>query len=140
MLIRGTLKLKRKTKNMVQYEAANQHGAVGILYVHQSSLPTNAPAFAAVRFKLDDSGHLENFSNFLADRVRENKDGVVTVGKIWTTWAEHHGVSRDQDEIGGVGLSQIPDMFRDHFNAGEQTRARVDGRVQRCWRGYTITR
>ena len=49
-----------------------------------------------------------------------------------------HGAAEDEKEIEGIRLADVPDLFRDRFGAGEQTRVRIDGRVQRCWRDYHI--
>ncbi len=82
------------------------------------------------------------FARFLGERVEEVDDdeAKVTLGQIWAAWAETHGADPGEKEIAGIRRSDVSDLFRDRFNAGELTRARVDGRVQLCWRGYRIVK
>ena len=139
-IIRTPMKLDTDTGNTYRLEPSGAGFPVRTLYLEKRSVPSGLPDYVAVRLILDDSGAMGRFARFLEERVEEVDDdeAKITIGQIWAAWAETHGVGADEKEIAGIGRSDVGDLFRDRFNAGELTRGRVDGRVQLCWRGYRI--
>ena len=147
-IIRTALKLGRETSATYVLERLDGKFPVRTLYLEKKSVPSGLPDYVAVRLVVDESGAMGRFAQFLKERVEEVDDDEVdddevdddeariTIGQIWAAWAENHGADADETEIEGIRLSNVGDLFRDRFNAGNLTRGRVDGRMHLCWRGY----
>ena len=86
-----------------------------------------------------DRGVVE-FVSFLRKAVVTDPNGKVSPKSVWNAWA---GRSADiavdhSEEIGGIRFSDVQDIFSAVFDAGERVRGRLDGGVQRVWRGYRL--
>ena len=78
------------------------------------------------------------FRDFIADNIEAHDSGRLTISDIWIAWAAHCGVDPADRMIGAIRQQDVTSLFRGRFGAPEQVRARVDGRVQRCWTGYRM--
>ena len=139
-IIRTPMKLGRPTDNTYVLESSEAGFPVRALYLEKDSVPSGLPDYVAVRIVLDDSGAMGRFAQFLEERVTQvvDDEAKITIGHIWDAWTQTHNADAGQNEIEGISRSDVGELFRDRFNAGELSRGRVDGRVQLCWRGYRI--
>ena len=94
--------------------------------------------FLSVILVVDPSGAAQDFVEFLLDSIRRSPDGRVSRTKIWTAWADKHGVDSSSREITGLNWADVPELFRTAFNAGEMVRKRLDGEAQRVWLGFEL--
>ena len=78
------------------------------------------------------------YVEFLGERVERNEAGRLTAGDLWEAWADHCGTAPGRGDIAGISRQIALRLFKSHFEVSEQTRARIDGRVQRCWVGFRI--
>ena len=81
-----------------------------------------------------------DFVGFLRKTVVTDPDGKVSPKSVWNAWT---GLPADtavdrSEEIGGIRFSDVQDIFSAVFDAGERVRGRLDGEVQRVWRGYRL--
>ena len=95
-------------------------------------------AFLSVTLVVDPSGGAQAFIEFLRSFVRREPNGRVSRTKIWGGWADRTGVDASSREIAGVHWSDVPELFRTAFNAGELVRKRLDGKSHRVWFGYEL--
>ena len=81
-----------------------------------------------------------DFVGFLRKTVATDPDGKVSPKSVWNGWTGRPAdtaVDRSE-EIGGIRFSDVQDIFSAVFDAGERVRGRLDGEVQRVWRGYRL--
>ena len=78
------------------------------------------------------------FNLFLDAVITKRRSGEVTTERIWKAWAVLHGANPDEDVIGGIRKSSVVSRFRARFSPPPATHGRVDGRVQRRWKGYAV--
>ena len=97
--------------------------------------------YLPLRTELDPSGVAERFVAFLLESVVERPGGRVSVGAIWSAWADRNGVDSvtPGSEIAGVQYRDVGEHFRDAFDAGPLGRGRLDGVVQRVWHGFELS-
>ena len=108
------------------------------VYVENEALETGQEKeMAMVEFALLGPGAI-SFVEFLDDHIALDEAGRVTVGQIWDTWAVHCGTDAREKLIAGISRKDAGKLFGARFGASEQTRARIDGRVQRCWTGFRM--
>ena len=80
------------------------------------------------------------FVEFLRKVVVKDPDGKVSPKSVWNGWTGRpagKGIDRCE-EIAGVRFSDVQDIFSAVFDVGERVRSRLDGEVQRVWRGYRL--
>ena len=108
------------------------------VYVESDELPAEPePVLAIVEVSVCGP-EAAVFVEFLDDGIERDDAGRITAGGIWAGWAAHRGADPGEDEIGGISRQDASRLFRLNFGEPEQTRARIDGRVQRCWIGYRL--
>lgn len=139
-VFRAHMRLVRKTAaTFVVGPPPDVDSVVRTIYLEKRDLPSRIPDYVVVRVIVDESGAAARFTQFLEERVdRDDSSAVVTIGQIWAAWAAMHGADADEKTIEDIKREDVAELFRDRFNEGEQTRAKIDGRSQRCWRGYRI--
>lgn len=139
-IIRAPLKLIKDTGHTYRLEARDAGFSVRSLYLEKSAFPSGIPDYVAVRVIVDESGAMGRFAQFLEDRVEgvDDEDAKITIGQIWSAWAQTHGVGADEREIAGIKRSDVGELFKDRFGAGDLTRGKIDGKSRWCWRNYRI--
>ena len=138
-IIRTALKRQRPTAATYVLEPLGVGSPVRVLYLEQDAFPDDIPEYVAVRIVLDDDGAMTRFAQFLEDRIEIGDSTYkLTIGQMWSAWAGMHGADVEERETAGIKRADVPDLFMDRFGADEMTRAKIDGRTQRCWRGYRI--
>ena len=108
------------------------------LYVESDELPTGQDTVMAMVEFTPLGPEETSFVEFLDDHVEKHEDGRLTVGEMWHVWAARCDTDPREKLIGGIGSQDAAKLFRARFGASEQTRARIGGRVQRCWIGYRM--
>ena len=81
-----------------------------------------------------------DFVGFLRKAIVTDPDAKVSPKSVWNAWTGRPAdtaVDRSE-EIGGIRFSDVQDIFSAVFDAGERVRGRLDGEVQRVWRGYRL--
>ena len=143
------MRFSKKTKNTVVF-AANEVGApIQTVYVNTGWLRSQGDSTKEITLTISDEAvnkdapdenekdaSVDAFDAFLAVSVVDSADGRLTTERIWEAWAAHSGGDPATDIIGVVRKSDVPRRFRLHFSAPAAVRGRVDGRVQRYWKGY----
>ena len=79
-----------------------------------------------------------SFVELLDEHVERHEDGRITLGGLWDLWAEHSDTDPREKLIGGIDRKRAAKLFRARLGPSELTRARINGRVQRCWTGYRM--
>ena len=137
--ILALMRWKQNTKNTQVFVGPGS--AVRTMYVESSEIPEGQEAvLATVEITLHGST-ASDFAQFLEEVVERDDAGRMTSDDLWAGWAAHH--CSDPDDVDDVDIAGItrPDaseLFRFLFGGPEKTRARVAGRVQRCWAGYRM--
>ena len=80
------------------------------------------------------------FVDFLRKAVVTDPNGKVSPKSIWNAWT---GQTPDKavdysKEIGGIRFREVQGIFIVVFDAEERLHARLDGGIQRVWRGYRL--
>ena len=101
-------------------------------------LPDGIEVIAA-RLLVDTTGAVQRFMEFLQQSVRRVPGGRLSRRKIWMAWAEMNNSDSSSREIGGVFWSEVPELFRTVFDAGDLGWQRLDGDPQRVWEGFEIS-
>ena len=136
MSILAVVSYDRVTKTTTVFEGPGT--GIRSVYVESDDLPTNQdPVMAVVEFTLLGPEEI-SFVKFLDDHVENHEDGRITVGEMWDVWAARYGTDPREQVICGISHHAAAKLFRARFGASEQTRARINGRVQRCWTGYRM--
>ena len=135
MKIIALLEWSRDTTNNVVYEG---HGAgVAVTYLERNMLADDRiPHLVTVEVTLHEP-EVMAFRDFLSSSIEAHDSGRITISDIWGAWAAHCEAHPDK-HIGAIRQQDIASLFRGLFGAPEQVRARVGGRVQRCWTGYRV--
>ena len=96
--------------------------------------------FVIIRAIIYPDESVQAFMGFLFESVVHSPNGRVSGRKLWDAWAARHSVesAAETKEIAGVNRADIIEHFRDAFDAGEQVRRRLDGKVQWVWLGYEL--
>ena len=137
MNIIALTKRGRDTRNYVVYEGSA--GGVLLTYIDRQVVPDDpVPELVTVEVTFHGPA-VAAFRDFLADSIEVHDSGRITIADIWEAWAAHWGVDHGDNLIGSISQQDVTMHFRGHFLAPEQVRARVEGRVQRCWTGYRMT-
>ena len=127
---------KKLNKGTVVFEGLGT--GIRSLYVERDEVPTaRDTVMAVVEFTPLGPGET-SFVEFLDKHVERNEDGRITVGELWHAWATRIGTDPRETLSGGIGRHEAARLFRARLGASEQTRARINGRVQRCWTGYRM--
>ena len=110
------------------------------LYRLPDGLISEDTRFLIVRAIVYPDDSVEAFIRFLYESVVHSPNGRVSGRKLWNAWAARHSVesATETNQIAGVNRADIIEHFRDAFNAGEQVRRRLDGKVQWVWLGYEL--
>ena len=136
MTIVALTKRGRGTRNHIVYEGAA--GGVLLTYIDRQVVPDDpVPELVTVEVTFHGPA-VAAFRDFLADSIEVHDSGRITIAGIWEAWAAHWGVDPGDKLIGSIHWQDVTMHFRGHFLAPEQVRARVEGRVQRCWTGYRM--
>ena len=136
MSILALLSYDRLTKKTTVFEGPGT--GIRSVYVESDELPIDqGPVMAVVEFTLLGPEET-SFVEFLDDHVEKHEDGRITVVEFWDVWAARYGTDPSHKLIGGVSRHIAAKLFRARFGASEQTRARINGRVQRCWTGHRM--
>ena len=126
----------RHTRNYVVYKGSA--GGVLLTYIDRQVVPDDpVPELVTVEVTFHGPA-VAAFRDFLADSIEVHDSGRITIADIWEAWAAHWGVDHGDNLIGSISQQDVTMHFRGHFLAPEQVRARVEGRVQRCWTGYRM--
>ena len=136
MGILALLSKDRDTKATTVFEGPGT--AIRTVYVEIDKLPTDQETVMAVVEFTPLGPEETSFVEFLDDHVETHEDGRITAGELWHLWAVRFDIDPRHKTIGGIGRKDAAKLFRARFGAAGQTRARIDGRVQRCWTGYRI--
>ena len=126
----------RDTKTTTVFDGSGT--GIRTVYVESDRLPTDQDTVMAVVEFTPLGPDETSFVEFLDGHVEEHKDGRLTVGELWHVWAARHDADPREKLVGGIGPQAAAKLFRARFGASEQSRARIDGRVQRCWIGYRM--
>ena len=136
MNIIALTKRGRDTPNYFVYEGSA--GGVLLTYIDRQVVPDDpVPELVTVEVVFHGPA-VAAFRDFLADSIEVHDSGRITIADIWEAWAAHWGVDHGDNLIGSISQQDVTMHFRGHFLAPEQVRARVEGRVQRCWTGYRM--
>ena len=136
MSIIALTKRGRHTRNYVVYKGSA--GGVLLTYIDRQVVPDDpVPELVTVEVTFHGPA-VAAFRDFLADSIEVHDSGRITIADIWEAWAAHWGVDHGDNLIGSISQQDVTMHFRGHFLAPEQVRARVEGRVQRCWTGYRM--
>lgn len=136
MKIVALMEWSRDTTNNVVYEG---HGAgVAITYLERDALRDGrSHQLVTVEVTLHEP-EVTVFRDFLADSIEAHESGRITISDIWRAWASQCEADPADRMIGAIRQQDVSNLLRGHFGAPERGRARVDGRVQRCWTGYRM--
>ena len=150
-LISMQMRPYKTTKRTTVFEACRQDSAMQVVYVNTEALQANdyggEEIFLAISQVALGGAVLENprgaeypktFEEFLDKSVKSRPGSRITTERMWKGWASLHGTNPDSEVIAGVRRTEVPSRFRRHFSAPPASRGRLDGRVQRCWKGYSI--
>ena len=136
MSILAVVSYDRLTKNTTIFEGPGT--GIRSVYVESDQLPTDQdPVMAVVEFTLLGPEEI-SFVEFLDEHVEKHEDGRIAVVEFWDVWAARYGTDPREQVICGVSRHIAAKLFRARFGASEQTRARINGRVQRCWTGHRM--
>lgn len=136
MTIVALLRKQRTTRSTTVF--AGPGTDIRTMYVENEALEADQEMVMAVVEFTFLGAETITFVDFLAEHVEFDDDAKITVGEIWAGWAACCGTDPRERLVGGVSRQDVSKLFRAQFGAPEQTRARIDGRVQRCWAGYRL--
>ena len=126
----------RVTANYVVYESSGTD--VFMTYLERHALTGNhLPELVTVEVTLHET-EVTAFRDFLSGSIETHDSGRLTIADIWQAWAAQCEADPADRLIGAIRQQDVASFFRGHFGAPEQVRARLDGRVQRCWTGYRM--
>ena len=136
MKIVALMARSRVTANYVVYEGSG--AGVFMTYLERPALTEDRfPELVTVEVTVHEP-EITAFRDFLANSIEAHDNGRITIADIWQAWAVHCGADPDDRLVGTIRQQDISTLFMGYFGAPEQGRARVDGRVQRCWTGYRM--
>ena len=136
MTIIALVSKERVTTNTLVFQGPGT--GIRTVYVEDGVLLANdAMELALVEF-IPLGPEAAVFVDFLDDRVEVFEEGRITSGEIWEGWTARCGAGPGAGLVGGISRQKAAKLFRARLGAKDQTRARINGRVQRCWRGYRL--
>ena len=144
-----SMRFSKSTRRMTVFTAVDADAPIRTVYVDTETLRSHGGSEEEITLTISDEAVIEDapddnekdasvdaFDAFLAASVVESADGRMTTERLWTAWAAHCGVDPTADIIADVRKRDVARTFRAHFSAPAAVRGRVDGRVQRYWKGY----
>ena len=136
MTIIALVSKERVTTNTLVFQGPGT--GIRTVYVEDGALLANDIMELALVEFIPLGPEAAAFVDFLDDRVEVFEEGRITSGEIWEGWTARCGAGPGGGPVEGISRQDAAKLFRARLGAQDQTRARINGRVQRCWRGYRL--